>query len=525
MVKKKTNLRILHISWVMIFLFFSSTCKKIELVREILLKTDSYTMGTGTVQLSGTIIDAGEGCTDHGFYISESSNPQSGGLKRSLGSKSSAGSFSYNETDLQGGKTYHYQAYAEDENGTKTGDVKNFYTEDLSLSTQAPIILSKTSATLNGSIENLGFETLTDHGFYWSQNSDPQNGTQVQLGSASAAGLFSTTVSGLSAYTDYFFIVYVTYGSGTTYGDVVHFRIENVWIQLNDFEGSGRNFAFTFTLGDKGYIGGGYDGNDWLSDLYQYNPSGGSWTTMQGGPVGGITFITGNKAYVYASGSLYEYDPDLDVWNEKTLLPGIQRRGVVAFGIGDKGYVACGSIWDGSQRVYLNDVWEFKPRDLSNGTDASGNPMGSWTRKTDFPGTLREFAAGFSVALYGYVCSGYNSDSESLNDLWEFNPMATTNGFDSYGNPMGTWTQKPDYPGPAGGDLKSFVIANRAYVFKSETWQYNPISGVWTRKADFAGQVRLSPVGFAIGNRGYMGTGERNSNYLKDFWEYLPELY
>lgn len=243
MVKKKTNLRILHISWVVIFLFFSSTCKKIELVREILLKTDSYTMGTGTVQLSGTIIDAGEGITDHGFYISESSNPQSGD-QQSLGSKSSAGSFSHDETELQGGKTYYFQAYAEDSNGSEYGEIKSFSTEALSFSTRSQTVLSTTSVTLNGFIESYGFETIIDHGFYWSQNSDPQNGTQVQLGSAGTAGPFSTTVSGLSAYTDYSFVAYVTYGSGTTYSNVVHFRIENVWIQLNDFKGIGRNFAF-----------------------------------------------------------------------------------------------------------------------------------------------------------------------------------------------------------------------------------------------------------------------------------------
>lgn len=510
MMNRRILLRVFLFS--VILLVFTVTCKKIELIREIEIQTDSYSMGTGTVQLTGTIIDAGEGITGYGFYISESSPPQSGGEKRLVGSNSTTGSFSYDETQLQGGKTYYYQAYAEDANEAKYGDVKNFSTADLSLSTQAPIMLNKTSATLNGNIDDLGFEAVTEYGFYWSNTPNPQGVTKLQVGSAGSTGAFSKTLSGLTIHTDYYYVAYAINESGTKYGNVQKFRIENVWIRLNDFAGGGRAFAFAFSLDTMGYIGGGTDGNETFDDLWQYNAFDDNWTQETGSPETGTAFTIGNRAYVFNWDRLYQFDPVQSTWTEKTPFPGIPRDGVFAFGIADRGFIGSGKD-DNDQ--YFNDVWEFNPKDdLTNGIDVLGNPMGSWTMKTDFPGEGRFNAVGFSILDKEYVCSGYNETSEMLSDFWEFDPFSTE---------MGTWTQKTDYPGPVGIDLVSFIILNRAYVFNDELWQYNPLSDSWTRKADFPGQLRSDPVGFAIRTQGYMGTGENSGSYLNDFWEYIPD--
>ncbi len=497
----------------LILIAFTVTCKEIELIREILVNTDSHSIGTGTVQLTGTIIDVGEGITGYGFYISESSSPQIGGKKISVGSNSTTGSFNYDETELQGGKTYYYQAYAEDANETKYGDVQNFSTSDLSLSTQAPTILSKTSATLNGSIENLGFEPVTDHGFYWSNTPNPQGTNQVSLDIAGSTGAFSTTLSGLTLYADYYYIAYATNDTETKYGNPVHFKMENFWVQLDPFPGGGRAFAFAFSLDDYGYIGGGFDGNKWFGDFHKYDASGDNWIPETGPPVAGTAFTIGNMAYVFNWDRLYQFDPDQSSWTEKTLFPGIPRNGVFAFGIGNKGYIGSGSFWDIDHSVYLTDVWEFNPQDETNGTDVEGRAMGSWIRKTDFPGEGRRRAEGFSIANNGYVCSGVNEPSGNLNDFWEFDPFSTY---------MGVWSKKTDLPDPAAAI--SFIIVNQAYVFNDQLWQYDPTTDTWIRKADFPGQLRRAPVGFAIGNHGYMGTGENNGSYLSDFWEYIPEL-
>ena len=46
----------------------------------------------------------------------------------------------------------------------------------------------------------------------------------------------------------------------------------NYWSQKADFIGSARNAAVGFSINDKGYIGSGYDGLDELADFYAYDP-------------------------------------------------------------------------------------------------------------------------------------------------------------------------------------------------------------------------------------------------------------
>ena len=526
---RKQNYKVLIAFCSLLILIFFNTCKKIELIREILVQTDTYLMETGTVQLNGTIIDAGEGINDYGFYISESYNPQSGGKKRSMGSSLTTGSFSYDETELQGGKTYYYQAYAEGANEVKYGDVKNISTTDLSLSTQAPTILSKTSATLNGNIDNLGFEAVTEYGFYWSNTPNPQGVNKVEVGYEGSTGAFSTIISGLTFYTDYYYVAYATNNTGTKYGGVTRFKIENVWTRIGNFDGTARYGALAFSLEEIGYISGGYDAGV-VNDFYQFTPDPENWISLSTGssPVDGTAFTIGNKAYVINGSNLYEFDPDQGMWVTKTPFPGTGRYGHFVFSVGNKGYVGCGAFWDGEQDLHSKDFWEFDPQDDITGTDINGDPMGSWTQKVDFQGDVRQFGEGFSIATYGYVCSGYNGGN--LDDFWQYDPYSTDNGDDTNGNPMGSWTPKSDYPGIPGTGLNSFIISNKAYVFKlNELWQYNPVTENWKQMADFPGQERWAPVGFAINNKGYIGTGNYNDGggdiYLDDFWEYLPIQY
>ncbi|HRX10351.1 MAG TPA: kelch repeat-containing protein, partial [Draconibacterium sp.] len=77
------------------------------------------------------------------------------------------------------------------------------------------------------------------------------------------------------------------------------------WSELSDFDGVPRSDAVGFSIGDKGYIGTGYDGDDRLSDFWEYNPS-------------------------------------QNYWTQKADFPGVARTGAVGFGIGDKGYIGTG---------------------------------------------------------------------------------------------------------------------------------------------------------------------------------------
>ena len=52
-------------------------------------------------------------------------------------------------------------------------------------------------------------------------------------------------------------------------GDFWEYNPEtNEWRQLNDFEGTARYNAIGFSIGSKGYIGTGYDGDEYNSDFW-----------------------------------------------------------------------------------------------------------------------------------------------------------------------------------------------------------------------------------------------------------------
>ncbi len=189
-----------------------------------------------------------------------------------------------------------------------------------------------------------------------------------------------------------------------------------------------------------------------------------------------------------------------NAWVRKTDFGGTGRWGAVGFSIGAKGYIGTG--YDGS---YKKDFWEYDP---------AGN---TWTQKTDFGGTARYYAVGFGIGTKGYIGTGYDGTNKS--DFWEYDP--TTN----------TWTVKANFGGTARARAVGFSIGAKGYVgtgldgapYRKDFWEYNPATNSWTPKADFGGTARGSAVGFSIGTKGYIGTGDTGEPGLRnDFWEYDP---
>lgn len=152
---------------------------------------------------------------------------------------------------------------------------------------------------------------------------------------------------------------------------------------------------------------------------------------------------------------------------------------------------------------------------------------GTWTRKSDLPGSGRILASAFSVGNSGYAGIGFANDGNgagpTLNDWWQYDPI------------LDQWIQKGDYPGGKRSNSISFVINNIGYVGtgwddarnrKKDIWSYDPNNNQWTRKADLPGAERIDAVGFGIGNKAYAGTGDAlvgpTRINLKDWWEYDP---
>ncbi|MBL7137376.1 MAG: hypothetical protein ISS17_01200, partial [Bacteroidales bacterium] len=152
--------------------------------------------------------------------------------------------------------------------------------------------------------------------------------------------------------------------------------------------------SVAFSIGRKAYIttGGGPYGLNY--QLLEWDQGANAWSSRAAFPSGkgrmaavGVTM--GNRGYVgtgfdlaeRALNDLWEYDTYSNTWTQKAPLPGVGRAYATAFALHDKIYIGLGN--NGS--AYLKDWWEYTPY------------TNSWKRMADLAGEARTGAMGFSV--------------------------------------------------------------------------------------------------------------------------------
>lgn len=295
------------------------------------------------------------------------------------------------------------------------------------------------------------------------------------------------------------------------------------WVKKSDFEGVPRNNAVSFVIGNRVFLGTGYDGEDYLNDFWEYIPG-----ELSGG----------------------------DFWIQRTAFPGKARSGAVAFSINGKGYIGTG--FDGDDA--LKDFWEFDPTQGANGT---------WTQKADFAGSARRGAVAFSINGKGYLGTG--NDDNDLKDFWQYDPQTDTwtqivsiggskrinayavvvgekayiGGGRSNGtyqedwwefnptNETNPWTKKEDTDETdediARESATTFTLDGKAFVCLGsrgaalgDVWQYDPINDSWQEKTTFEGVSRTEAIGFAVNNRVFVTVGRNSLERYDDIWEFRP---
>ncbi|MBK6484809.1 MAG: T9SS type A sorting domain-containing protein [Chitinophagaceae bacterium] len=162
----------------------------------------------------------------------------------------------------------------------------------------------------------------------------------------------------------------------------------NIWIEKANFGGNARFAGVGFSIAGKGYVGTGVFLEvryNWWNSLYfyhynnnfwEYDPVMDIWTqkakfkgSIRAGAVG---FSIGNKGYIgtgyeqyenvplFTKMDFWEYDADANKWNQKADFGGGGRSGAVGFSIGNKGYIGTGSDVIASKK----DFWEYSPSAL-----------------------------------------------------------------------------------------------------------------------------------------------------------------
>lgn len=176
----------------------------------------------------------------------------------------------------------------------------------------------------------------------------------------------------------------------------------NAWTQIANALSSTPSDQTAFSIGDKGYI---LDGNT----LLEYKPATDSWAQKAPCPITGwaiTSFVIQNSAYLKINSTLYEYKASVDQWAMRATFPGITTNGAPSFALNNKGYIFTG--YSSFLNPVFSEMWEYDPA------------LNSWSQLDDFPGTSRRFGVAFSINNKGYFGTGTNGTN--MNDFWEFNP-------------------------------------------------------------------------------------------------------
>lgn len=291
---------------------------------------------------------------------------------------------------------------------------------------------------------------------------------------------------------------------------------------------------FSFSVDDRNYVGGGALSVvplDLTDQLFEYDPSQDEWTpraplpgsTRYGTP--GFSIQGMGKGYVVCGwhdnipqvqlADLWEYDPVMDQWTERSPFPGSPRYSLVSVGTTNKAYAGLG------YNPWHNDWYEYDP------------VADSWTQKASFPGDERQACNAFFLNGSVYVGMGTTNviggTAVFFNDLFRYDPLSDT------------WTQVSSFPGIPRASSYYFSTCDLGYIMGgiafdlsgsqavlTDFWSYDPVNDEWAQLPDFPTDIMNTGTSFAINGSGYLGgggTGYQPDSWVVDsitpaFWEY-----
>ncbi|MEB2774415.1 kelch repeat-containing protein [Algoriphagus sp. D3-2-R+10] len=290
---------------------------------------------------------------------------------------------------------------------------------------------------------------------------------------------------------------------------------EGNWVRKSYFEGSNRSNSSSFSVDNRHFVVGGYTGDEYTQDLWEYDAVQNSWIRRADFPgtarSNAVAFAIDSKGYYGTGydgrnrlGDFWSYNPDSDTWTEVSSFPGTPRYGSIGFAIAGKGFIGTG--FDGSEQ---KDFWQYQPE-----TD-------TWNSFISMGGAKRQGAFVFVINEVAYIGGGVNNGSYAY-DFWALDGTSET------------WSQKEDLDEDddytiSRSEAVGFSIGSLGYLATgsqgsliSETWEYDPSLDDWEDKTAFEGTARTGASVFSDGDRAFVLLGRSSSLRFDDIWEFLP---
>ena len=218
----------------LLVLFIVYGCKKSTIPELTTTVVTDITLNSA-VSGGNIITDGGEDITEKGVCWSTTTGPTIADSKTSDG-KGSA-SFASNIVGLAEGTPYYVRAYATNSVGTAYGNEVTFTTNQVTaavVTTTTATNLTSTTATAGGNITSTGGGTISAKGVCWSTTQNPTVADNTAIGTGE--GIFTSTLTGLTDGTIYYYRAYAINSYGTTYGEEFHFITPVTDIQGNIYK-------------------------------------------------------------------------------------------------------------------------------------------------------------------------------------------------------------------------------------------------------------------------------------------------
>jgi N-acetylneuraminic acid mutarotase len=291
------------------------------------------------------------------------------------------------------------------------------------------------------------------------------------------------------------------------------------WKTSASFDGIARSGASSFVIGNKGYVGTGYDGDNYLNDFWEFDINGGYWVQKANFPgskrsstsrfsVGSVGYMGLGYDGTHEKNDFYKYDQATNSWQQIANFGGNLRRGAISFSSDTNGYVGCG--YDGTSDK--KDFWKYNPA------------LDTWSEVVGFGGNKRRNGLSFKINDKIYIGTGV-SNGIQLKDFWSFD--LTTETFikrrDISVNDDDDNTEKYAI---LRSNAIGFSIGKYGYVAAGTpnggTFEYNPSTDYWTRKTTLEASSRQDAVAISNGERAFILLGRTGNLYLDDMWEFKP---
>jgi len=303
------------------------------------------------------------------------------------------------------------------------------------------------------------------------------------------------------------------------------------WVTKAYYGGIERSDGTCFEINGFGYYGMGRDrDNDYIADMWRYDPANDSWTQVASfpGTLRTYNFSVANdtKGYVgtgydekYDLADFWEYDPSTNEndttklagkWTQLEDFPGGKRRDATAFSIGTAIYAGTG--YNGLDKTYFNDFYKYD--------------NGKWENLRQFPGQKRKGANTCVMDGKGYLISGLHSSM--MVDFWRYNPEDDT------------WFQFENINDEEEGGLSgisraygnAFSVEGKIYLFGgssgsalSTIYEWNPTTLEWMRKTSLeTGYSRMGAGCFVINDIPYIVGGQSGNSPYSDCYVFQPSV-